>query len=41
MHKAGTYHVFPTSPLFEFDRTEYSAIRSADPENHGLEPNME
>ena len=31
----------PTPPLFKFDRTENSAIRSADPENPSLEPNME
>jgi len=32
--------MFPP-PLFEFDRTENSAITSADPENPSLEPNME
>jgi len=41
MHKVRTYHVFPTPHLFESDRTENSAIRLADTENPGLEPNME
>ena len=42
IHKYRTYHVLiSTPPLFEFDRTENSAIRSADPENPSLESNME
>ena len=41
MHKARTYDVFPIPSLFEFDQTENSAIRSADPENPSLEPDMD
>jgi len=33
--------VSPTPPLFEFGQTGNIAIRSADPENPSLEPNIE